>query len=85
VYSVEIFTDRTIDDEPNYFSSTTVANARVAWRNALGDLEVALLVTNLTNEDIFLTRFAAVYPFTGTAYDTLGDPREWALSIKHNF
>ncbi len=84
-YKDEIFTDRAIGSEPNFFPSTTVVNARVAWRNAKGNLDVALQVTNLTDEDILLTRFASVYSFTGTAYTTLGDPREWALTVKRSF
>ncbi len=81
----EMFSDRVIGNEAYYLPSTNVVNARMAWRNAEGDLDVALQVSNLTDENIRYARFAAIYGFTSTAYETLGDPREWSITVKRSF
>ena len=61
----------------------TVANARVTWRNAGGDLDIALEVTNLFDEYYTVT----AYDSSNAGFATMqpGRPREWAVSVKKRF
>lgn len=69
----------------DYFSSTTLANGRLTWRNAEDDLSVSLSVQNMFDKYYIPFRFAAVYAFTGTIYSQVGRPREWAVSVRKTF
>lgn len=68
-----------------YLDAYTLGNARLTYRNADEDVEVSLEVTNLFDEYYTPTRFAAVYALSGTAYSTVGAPREWRVSVKKTF
>ncbi len=60
-----------------------LANARLTWRNANDDLEIAAEVTNLFDKYYFLTIFD-----TGAGGNVTGQPgrpREWAVSVKKKF
>ena len=63
----------------------TLANARLTYRNADRDLAVSLELTNLFDEYYINSRFDAVYGFSGTAYQQIGAPREWRVSIRKDF
>ncbi|HWW66144.1 MAG TPA: TonB-dependent receptor [Sphingomonadaceae bacterium] len=62
----------------------TLANARLTWRNAEGDLEISGEVTNLFDKYYYLTAFDNSGS-AGFATAQPGRPREWALSLKKKF
>lgn len=68
-----------------YYSSVTLANARITWKNANEDLSISAEVSNLFDKYYNPFRFAAVYAFSGTIYSQVGRPREWALTVKKEF
>ena len=63
----------------------TLANARLTWRNASDDLDVALEVTNVFDKYYFTTSGGSVTDPTGRYIGTPGRPREWALTVKKEF
>jgi len=63
----------------------TVANARLTWRNAKRDLDVALECTNLFDKYYFLGKFDLTGAGSGTITGEPGRPREWAVTIKKKF
>ena len=79
------FGGRTIAATPFYFDAYTLANARLTWRNQDDDLSISLEAQNLFDSYYTTARFDAVYAFTGTAYSTVGRPREFAVSVKKKF
>ena len=73
---------RPLDFNPAF----AIANTRITWKNADEDLAVSFEVQNLFNKYYYLPlRFAAVYASTGTAYSTVGRPREWAVTVRKSF
>ncbi|MFM5950303.1 MAG: TonB-dependent receptor [Novosphingobium sp.] len=69
----------------DYFSSYTLANARLTWKSEEKGLTVSLEVLNLFNKYYTPFRFAAVYAFSGTIYSQVGRPREAAITLKKTF
>ncbi len=63
----------------------TLANARLTWRNASDDLDVALEVTNVFDKYYFTTSGGSVTDPTGRYIGTPGRPRGWALTVKKEF
>jgi iron complex outermembrane recepter protein len=61
----------------------TLANAKLTWKNADEDLEVALEVTNLFDKYYVETAYDA--SSAGFATMQPGRPREWAMSVKKKF
>ncbi len=84
-YNDRRYNDQTINLTPYYLPSYTLVNGRLAWKNAGKDLEIAAEVKNIFNEYYYTQRFQAVYAFSGTAYNSLGRPREWSVSINKKF
>ncbi|HZF45972.1 MAG TPA: TonB-dependent receptor, partial [Sphingomonadaceae bacterium] len=74
-----------VSTDLRYLDAYTLGSARLTYRNADEDVEVSLEVTNLFDEYYTPTRFAALYSLTGTAYSTVGAPREWRVSVKKTF
>jgi len=74
-----------INRESNLIEDYTLANARLTWRNAGEDLEVALEVTNLFDEYYFLSINDQTTGGQGYANAQPGRPREWAVSVKKTF
>ena len=70
---------------PYYLPRYALLNGRLTWRNSKEDLEISGQVTNITNKYYFNQIFGAVYSFSGTAYEQVGHPREWAIAIKKKF
>jgi iron complex outermembrane receptor protein len=69
-----------------YNPAYVLGNARLTWQNVDRDLSISLEVQNVFDKYYTLPlRFAAVYAFTGTAYSTVGRPREWAVSVRKTF
>ncbi len=69
----------------NRIGSYGLANLRLVWGNAEGDLDVALEATNLTDKYYFNSRFDQV---TGGGRHTDGSPgrpQEFAVTIKKKF
>jgi iron complex outermembrane receptor protein len=66
----------------NRIDAYTVANARLTWRNAAEDLDIAMEVTNLTNKYYLLTLFDQTVGGQGYATGQPGRPREWAITLK---
>lgn len=84
-YTGRRFGGRAVLNTPYNFDNYTIANARLTWRNVNEDLEVALEVQNLFDEYYYPSRFDAIYQFTGTVYNNVGRPREWAVTVKKRF
>ena len=69
----------------NEIDGYTVANARLTWRNADGDLDVSFEVTNLTDKYYLLTIFDQTSGGQGFSNGQPGRPREWAVSFTKTF
>ncbi len=69
----------------NRIAGYTLANARLTWRNADEDLEVALEATNLFDKYYYLTSFDLTGAGGGIVGAQPGRPREWAVSVKKTF
>lgn len=82
-YQGELFTSGS-NAATNLIEDYTLVSARVTWREADGDWETSLEVTNLTDEYYFLTRFDQ-YTLTGFTDGQPGRPREWGLTVKRKF
>jgi iron complex outermembrane receptor protein len=61
-----------------------LVNARMVWRNADGDLDVALEGTNLGDKYYFMSR-ADQYSGAGHTDGAPGRPREFAVTLKKRF
>ena len=73
---------RPLDYNPAFF----VGNARVTWKNTDEDIAVSLEVQNLFDKYYYLPqRFLSLYANAGTAYSTVGRPREWAVTVRKTF
>ncbi|MCW6533533.1 TonB-dependent receptor [Sphingomonas lycopersici] len=68
-----------------YLPAYSLVNARLTWRNSKEDLELSASVTNLFDKYYYNSMFASVYSFSGTAYQQIGRPREWMLTVKKTF
>jgi iron complex outermembrane receptor protein len=68
----------------NRIGGYTLFNARMVWRNAAADLEVALEGTNLGDKYYYLSR-ADQYTGAGHTDAQPGRPREWAVTLKKRF
>jgi iron complex outermembrane receptor protein len=62
----------------------TVANARLMWRTPSDTWEAALEVTNLTNR-VYYTNALDLTAIGGDATANIAPPREWGLTLRHNF
>jgi len=78
-----LFTDP-VNAATNRIAARTLANARLAWRNADRDLEVALEVTNLTDK-YYYNNYIDNVLFTGSTYGYPGAPRRWAITVRKTF
>lgn len=65
--------------QPSYW----LVNLRAAYRTSDEDWEIALAVTNVTNEKYIMS----ITPVRNFGYDEayFGRPREWSLSVRHSF
>jgi iron complex outermembrane recepter protein len=68
-----------------FMPSYTLVNARVMWRNAKKDVDVALECTNLTDKYYYLSVFDLRGAGAGFDKAQPGRPREWALMVKKKF
>ena len=68
---------------PYLIPGHTVANARITFDSADKNWEASLSVSNLFNNYYWTNNFAFYY--SGTGQHVVAPPREWAVSIKHNF
>jgi len=80
----QIYTN-TANRSSNRIDGYTVANARLTFRNARQDLELALEVTNFTNRYYLLTIYDQTVGAQGFATGQPGRPREWAVTLKKKF
>lgn len=62
----------------------TVANGRLMWRSAADTWEAALEVTNLANR-VYYTNAVDFRSIGGVATGVIAPPREWGLTLRHNF
>ncbi len=70
----------------DYNPARAIANARVTWKSGKDDLSISFEVQNLFDKCyVQPLRFAALYAFAGTAYATVGRPREWAVTVQKKF
>ena len=84
-YNGKMFQGRAIGGQQYYLPEYVLANARLTWRNADKNLSISAEVTNLLNKYYYNAIFDAVYSFTGTAYQQVGTPREYAITINKKF
>ncbi len=68
----------------NEIDGYTVLNARATWRNMAGNWQAALNVTNLTDKLYYLTLFDT-HLSAGYVNGQPAMPREWSITVKHNF
>ncbi|MBC7987712.1 MAG: TonB-dependent receptor [Sphingomonadaceae bacterium] len=68
-----------------FYDDYTIANARLTWRNEDEDLSISLEVKNVFDEYYVPLSFDALFGFAGTAYSQVGEPREWALTVRQEF
>lgn len=62
-----------------------LSNARLTWKYADRDLEIAAEVTNLFNKYYLLTGFDRTMGSSRFSIAQAGRPREWALTVKKKF
>jgi iron complex outermembrane recepter protein len=68
----------------NEIDAYSVLNARLTWRNADATWQAALNVTNVTDKLYYLTLFD-LHDSAGYVSGQPAMPREWSISVKHNF
>jgi len=83
-YQSKVYTDPA-NRTSNLIDAYTLANARLTWRNAEDDLQVALEVTNLFDKFSLLTVNDQSIGSQGYVIAQPGRPREWAVSVKKVF
>ena len=69
----------------NQIPGYTLANARLTWTDAAGDLEISGEVTNLFDKYYLITVMDFVSQGAGLASGQPGRPREWAVTVKKTF
>jgi iron complex outermembrane receptor protein len=84
-YNGEMYQGRAILGNQYFLPSYTLANARLTWRNENKDLSISAEATNLFNKYYYNAIFSAVYTFTQTAYEQVGRPREYGITINKKF
>ena len=67
--------------QPGY----TLTNARLTWRNAKKNVDVAMEVTNLFDRYYFVSKFDLTGAGAGAITGQPGHPREWAITVKKTF
>jgi iron complex outermembrane receptor protein len=67
-----------------FLPSFTTANARLTWQNEDEDLQIALEVTNVTDEYYLLSTFDQ-RGNTGAKKVVPARPREWAINVRKRF
>jgi iron complex outermembrane receptor protein len=73
-----------INNARNSLETRDVINARLMYRTGDGSWETTLGVTNLTDDFFYYSKFD-IYAAAGYVTATPARPREWSLSLKHNF
>ena len=69
-----------------YTQAYTLANAHLTWNDDNQRLTISFDVMNLFNKYYFLPiPFTDLYSSTGTSYQTVGQPRQWSLTIRKKF
>ena len=68
-----------------YTPAYTLVNARLTWRNAKKDVDVALECTNLTDKYYYLSTFDLRGAGAGFDKALPARPREWALTLMKKF
>jgi iron complex outermembrane receptor protein len=68
----------------NEISGYTFLNARITWRNTDATWQAALNVTNVTDKLYYLTLFDT-HTSAGYVNGQPAMPREWSITVKHNF
>ena len=84
-YNGKMYEGRAIAGNQYFLPSYTLANARLTWRNENKDLSISGEVTNLFDKYYYSAIFSAVYAFSGTAYDQIGRPREYGITVSKKF
>ncbi|MEJ1963157.1 MAG: TonB-dependent receptor [Gammaproteobacteria bacterium] len=79
-----IFASAINDPLWNEIDAYTVLNARVTWRNKDASWQAALNVTNVTDKLYYLTLFDT-HTSAGYVNGQPAMPREWSVTVKHNF
>ena len=83
-YQDEIFTEP-LNDANNLIEDYTTVNGRLTWTSPEDTWDVALEVTNLTDEVYYLTKFFDQFQSSGTISGSVAAPRMWAVTVRRNF
>lgn len=70
---------------PYYLPGYSLVNGRLTWQDASEKISISLEALNLLNKYYYTARFDAVFFNTGTAFSTVGQPREFSLKARYNF
>jgi iron complex outermembrane receptor protein len=73
-----------VNGPTNFIEGYTLANARLTWRSAGDDWQLALEATNLTDKYYYVTLFD-LWDSAGYIHGQPSRPREWAVSVKRSF
>jgi len=73
-----------VNNPRNKLERRDVVNARLTYRTADENWEASVAVTNLTDDFYYYSK-QDIYAAAGYLTATPARPREWSLSIKHNF
>jgi iron complex outermembrane receptor protein len=79
----EIFSNA-VNGPMNFIEDYLLTNGRLTWRSPDDDWQIALEITNMTDEYYYVTLFDLWGP-VGYVHGQPGRPREWALTFKRNF
>jgi iron complex outermembrane receptor protein len=83
-YQDEIYTEP-LNGENNLIEDYTIVNGRLTWTSPEDRWDVALEVTNLTDEVYYLTKFFDQFQSSGTISGSIAAPRMWAVTVRRNF
>jgi iron complex outermembrane receptor protein len=61
-----------------------MANARFTWKSPKDDWQSSVAVTNFTNRFYYINKLHAMAP-TNIVQGQPGAPREWLVTVRHNF
>ena len=83
-YQGSQFTAAINDPLWNQIEDYTVLTARLTWRNTEGNWQTALNVSNVTDKLYYLTLFD-LHDSAGYVNGQPAMPRQWSITVKHNF
>jgi iron complex outermembrane receptor protein len=83
-YTDQVYSDA-VNAPTNLIDAYTLVNARLTWRSAEDQWEVAFEGTNLADKYYYVTLFDLSRNAAGYIDGQPSRPREWAMTVKRNF